>query len=111
MRSDAIKKGLERVPHRALLHATGLGRKDLKRPFIGVATSFTDLIPGHVGMRDLERFIERGVCYGGGVPFLFGVPGICDGIAMGHLGMCYPLALRELVADIIETVCNAHQLD
>ncbi len=111
MRSDKIKKGLERVPHRALLHATGLSRKDLERPFIGVATSFTDLIPGHIGMRDLERFIERGVCYGGGVPFLFGVPGICDGIAMGHLGMCYPLALREIVADAIETVCNAHQLD
>ena len=111
MRSDKIKKGLERVPHRALLHATGLSRKDLERPFIGVATSFTDLIPGHIGMRDLERFIERGVCYGGGVPFLFGVPGICDGIAMGHLGMCYPLALREIVADTIETVCNAHQLD
>jgi dihydroxy-acid dehydratase len=111
MRSDKIKKGLERVPHRALLHATGLSRNDLKRPFIGVATSFTDLIPGHVGMRDMERFIERGVCYGGGVPFLFGVPGICDGIAMGHLGMCYPLALRELVADMLETVCNAHQLD
>jgi dihydroxy-acid dehydratase len=111
MRSDKIKKGLERVPHRALLYATGLSRKDLERPFIGVATSFTDLIPGHIGMRDLERFIERGICYGGGVPFFFGVPGICDGIAMGHLGMCYPLALRELVADSIETVCNAHQLD
>jgi dihydroxy-acid dehydratase len=111
MRSDQIKKGLDRVPHRALLHATGLSKKDLARPFIGVATSFTDLIPGHIGMRDLERFIERGVCYGGGVPFLFGVPGICDGIAMGHLGMCYPLALREIIADIIETVCNAHQLD
>ena len=111
MRSDIIKKGLERVPHRALLHATGLSRKDLERPFIGVATSFTDLIPGHIGMRDLERFIERGICYGQGVPFLFGVPGICDGIAMGHLGMCYPLALREIVADTIETVCNAHQLD
>ncbi len=111
MRSDAIKKGLERAPHRALLHATGLNRKDLGRPFIGVATSFTDLIPGHIGMRDLERYIERGICYGGAVPFFFGVPGICDGIAMGHLGMCYPLALRELVADAIETVCNAHQLD
>ncbi|MDD5432349.1 MAG: dihydroxy-acid dehydratase [Candidatus Omnitrophica bacterium] len=111
MRSDKIKKGVERIPHRALLHATGLSRKDLDRPFIGIATSFTDLIPGHVGMRDLERFIERGVCYGGGVPFLFGVPGICDGLAMGHLGMCYPLALREIVADTIETVCNAHQLD
>jgi len=111
MRSDSIKKGIERVPHRALLHATGLSRKDLGRPFIGVATSFTDLIPGHVGMRDLERYIERGICYGGGAPFFFGVPGICDGIAMGHLGMCYPLALREIVADTIETVCNAHQLD
>ncbi len=111
MRSDQIKKGLERVPHRALLHATGLSKRDLKRPFIGIASSFTDLIPGHVGMRDLERFIERGVCYGGGAPFLFGVPGICDGIAMGHLGMCYPLALREIIADTIETVCNAHQLD
>jgi len=111
MRSDTIKKGLERVPHRALLHATGLSRKDLSRPFIGVATSFTDLIPGHIGMRDLERYIERGICYGGGVPFFFGVPGICDGIAMGHLGMCYPLALRETVADTIETVCNAHSLD
>ncbi|MCX5708832.1 MAG: dihydroxy-acid dehydratase [Candidatus Omnitrophica bacterium] len=111
MRSDTIKKGLERVPHRARLHATGLGRKDLERPFIGVATSFTDLIPGHIGMRDLERFIERGVCYGGGVPFFFGIPGICDGIAMGHLGMCYPLATRELIADSIESVCNAHQLD
>ncbi len=111
MRSDTIKKGIERIPHRALLHATGLSKKDLSKPFIGVASSFTDLIPGHVGMRDLERFIERGVCMGGGVPFFFGVPGICDGIAMGHLGMCYPLALREQVADIIETVCNAHQLD
>ncbi|MCX5711011.1 MAG: dihydroxy-acid dehydratase [Candidatus Omnitrophica bacterium] len=111
MRSDKIKKGLERVPHRALLHATGLSRKDLDRPFIGIASSFTDLIPGHIGMRDLERYIERGICYGGGAPFLFGIPGICDGIAMGHLGMCYPLALREIVADTIETVCNAHQLD
>jgi len=111
MRSDIIKKGLERTPHRALLYATGISKKDLNKPFIGVATSFTDLIPGHIGMRDLERFIERGICSAGGVPFFFGIPGICDGIAMGHLGMCYPMALRELVADTIETVCNAHQLD
>ncbi|MFA5100356.1 MAG: dihydroxy-acid dehydratase [Candidatus Omnitrophota bacterium] len=111
MRSDTVKKGLERVPHRALLHATGLSRKDLKRPFIGIATAFTDLIPGHIGLRDMERFVERGICYGNGVPFLFGIPGVCDGIAMGHLGMCYPLASRELIADSIETVCNAHQLD
>jgi len=111
MRSDMIKKGLERVPHRALLHATGLRRKDLDRPFIGVASSFTDLVPGHSGMRDLERFIERGICYGGGQPFFFGIPAICDGIAMGHLGMSYSLASRELIADSVESVCQAHQLD
>ncbi|MDD4941211.1 MAG: dihydroxy-acid dehydratase, partial [Candidatus Omnitrophica bacterium] len=99
MRSDITKKGLERVPHRALLHATGLSRKDLKRPFIGIASAFTDLIPGHIGLRDMERFVERGICYGGGVPFVFGIPGVCDGIAMCHLGMCYPLASRELIAD------------
>ncbi|MGE5279336.1 MAG: dihydroxy-acid dehydratase [Deltaproteobacteria bacterium] len=111
MRSDAIKKGVERVPHRALLHATGITKKDLGRPFIAVATSFTDIIPGHIGMRELERFIERGVCAGGGVPFFFGIPGICDGIAMGHPGMRYPLALRELIADSVEAFVNAHSLD
>ncbi len=111
MRSDAIKKGLERVPHRALLHATGISRKDMSKPFIAVATSFNDIIPGHIGMRDLERFIERGICAGGGVPFFFGIPGICDGIAMGHPGMRYPLALRELIADSVESVVNAHSFD
>lgn len=111
MRSDAIKKGVERVPHRALLHATGISRSDMQKPFIAVATSFNDIIPGHIGMRDLERFIERGICSGGGVPFFFGIPGICDGIAMGHPGMRYPLPLRELIADSIECFVNAHALD
>jgi len=111
LRSDAIKKGLERVPHRALLSATGITRKDMSKPFIAVATSFNDIIPGHIGMRDLERFIERGIAAGGGVPFFFGIPGICDGIAMGHPGMRYPLALRELIADSIECFVNAHSLD
>ena len=83
MRSDKIKKGIERAGNRSLLYATGLSKKDLQKPFIAVITSFSDIIPGHVGMRRLERFIERGVCTGGGVPFLMGVPGICDGIAMG----------------------------
>ncbi len=111
MRSDAIKKGVERVPHRALLSATGITRRDMAKPFIAVATSFNDIIPGHIGMRDLERFIERGIAAGGGVPFFFGIPGICDGIAMGHPGMRYPLALRELIADSIECFVNAHSLD
>ena len=111
MRSGKIKKGLERVPHRALLYATGIPRTEMHKPFIGVATSFTDIIPGHIGMRDLERFVEKGVHTGGGYPFLFGVPGICDGIAMGHAGMHYSLPSRELIADMVETVAQAHQLD
>lgn len=111
MRSSKIKKGLERVPHRALLYATGIPRTEMSKPFIGVATSFTDIIPGHIGMRDLERFIEKGVHSGGGWPFFFGVPGICDGIAMGHSGMHYSLPSRELIADMVETVAQAHQLD
>ncbi|HET6513943.1 MAG TPA: dihydroxy-acid dehydratase [Thermodesulfovibrionales bacterium] len=111
MRSKLIKEGLERVPHRALLYATGIPKTEMNKPFIGVATSFTDIIPGHTGMRDLERFIEKGVHTGGGYPFFFGIPGICDGIAMGHSGMHYSLASRELIADMVETVAQAHQLD
>jgi len=111
VRSKLIKVGLERVPHRALLYATGLPKGEMRKPFIGVATSFTDIIPGHIGMRDLERFIEKGVHTGGGYPFFFGIPGICDGIAMGHSGMHYSLPSRELIADMVETVAQAHQLD
>jgi len=111
MRSDTIKKGLERTPHRALLKGTGLSDSAFERPFIGVATSFTDLIPGHSGMRDLERFIEKGVHSGGGQAFFFGIPGVCDGIAMGHKGMHYSLPTRELIADMVESVAEAHRLD
>jgi len=111
LRSDKITKGLERVPARALLYATGLSREDLGKPFIGIASSFTDLIPGHIHMRSLERAIEKGIHAGGGISFIFGVPGICDGIAMGHEGMNYSLASRDLIADIIECVVNAHCLD
>ncbi|MEE9260319.1 MAG: dihydroxy-acid dehydratase [Candidatus Scalindua sediminis] len=111
MRSDTIKCGIERVPARALLYATGLTREDMEKPFIGIASSFTDLIPGHVHMRRLEREIEKGIYAAGGVSFIFGVPGICDGIAMGHKGMNYSLASRELIADLIECVTNAHCLD
>ena len=110
-RSETIKCGIERMPHRALLYATGMPESEMKKPFIGVATSFTDLIPGHIGMRDLERFIEKGIHTGGGYPFFFGIPGICDGIAMGHKGMHYSLASRELIADMVETVAEAHRLD
>ena len=111
MRSDKIKKGVERAGARSLLYATGISKEDMAKPFIGIVTSRTDLIPGHIHMARLERFIERGVAAGGGVPFFFGVPGICDGIAMGHTGMRYSLASRELIADMIECIMKAHCLD
>jgi len=111
MRSDRIKRGVERTPNRALLYATGLTEGHLNRPFIGIASSYTDLVPGHVDMRQLERFIERGVEAGGGTPFIFGVPAICDGIAMGHQGMKYSLPSRELIADELESIAGANALD
>jgi dihydroxy-acid dehydratase len=111
MRSDLITKGLEKTPHRALLKGAGVPQSQMDKPFIGVATSFTDLIPGHVGMRDLERFIEKGIHTGGGYAFFFGIPGVCDGIAMGHKGMHYSLPTRELIADMVESVVEAHRLD
>lgn len=111
MRSDRIKRGVERMPHRALLYATGISKDDMSKPFIAVASSETDIIPGHIGMERLERFIERGICAGGGVPFFFGIPGICDGIAMGHMGMHYSLPSRELIADSVESVVKAHAFD
>ncbi|MDP2939224.1 MAG: dihydroxy-acid dehydratase [Candidatus Omnitrophota bacterium] len=111
MRSDTIKKGIERIPHRALLYSTGLTPQDMKKPFVGIASSFSDLVPGHTNMRSLERSIENGIYEAGGVPFVFGMPGICDGIAMGHSGMKYSLASRELIADCVESVANAHCLD
>ena len=111
MRSDNIKKGIARTPHRGLLMATGVSKKNMNAPFIGIASSFSDLVPGHIGMRDLERQIEKGIHTAGGQAFLFGVPAICDGIAMGHSGMRYSLPSRDLIADCVESVAAAHQLD
>lgn len=111
MKSNIIKKGISRVGNRALLYATGACAKDMQKPFIGIASSFTDLVPGHIHMKGLERAIENGVYAGGGKPFIFGVPAICDGIAMGHYGMRYSLASRELIADEIETMAGAYALD
>jgi len=111
MRSDVIKKGMERAPHRSLLYACGLSGEEMQRPFVAVASSFTDIVPGHVGMRDLERHIERGIYAAGGAAFFFGLPAICDGIAMGHKGMHYSLASRELIADSIESMAEGHAFD
>jgi dihydroxy-acid dehydratase len=111
LRSDFLAHGVENMPHRALMFATGVSRSQMGKPLIGIASSFTDLIPGHVEMRSLERYLERGVAAGGGAPFIFGIPGICDGIAMGHYGMRFSLPSRELIADMVESIVQAHSLD
>ncbi len=111
MNSDRIKKGVTRAPHRSLLYATGLTKKAMSRPFIALVSSFTDFIPGHAGMRDMERYIEKGVHSGGGQMFYTSVPGVCDGISMGHIGMHYSLPTRDLIADMIECVITAQAFD
>ncbi len=113
MRSDRVKKGVERAPHRSLLKATGViqSDKDFQKPFIGVANSYTDLIPGHVHLHELGKVVKQAIREAGGVPFEFNTIGVDDGIAMGHIGMRYSLASRELIADSVETVVQAHQLD
>ena len=110
-RSDAVKKGIERAPHRALLRACGLSEEDFDKPLIGIANSYIDIIPGHVHLREFVQPIKEEVRRAGGVPIEFNVIGVDDGIAMGHYGMHYSLPSRELIADSIETVVNAHQLD
>ena len=111
MRSDRVTKGVERAAARALIHACGITRRQLDKPFIGIANSYTDIVPGHVGLQRLARAVEHGICAGGGVPFNFGVPAICDGIAMGHAGMFYSLPSRELIADTVESMAEAHAMD
>ncbi len=110
-RSDKVKKGIERAPHRALLRACGLSDEDFDKPLIGIANSYIDIIPGHVHLREFVEPIKEEVRKLGGVPIEFNVIGVDDGIAMGHEGMHYSLPSRELIADSIETVVNAHQLD
>ncbi len=111
MRSDQIKKGFERAPHRSLLRACGLTEEDFGKPFIGVANSYIDIIPGHVHLREFAQIVKDAIREAGGVPFEFNVIGVDDGIAMGHSGMHYSLPSRELIADSIETVVEAHKLD
>ena len=111
MRSDVIKKGYQRAPHRSLLRATGLKDSDFNKPFIGVANSYIDIIPGHFYLNKYAEIIKDEIRKAGGVPFEFNTIGVDDGIAMGHNGMLYSLPSRELIADCIETVMNAHSLD
>ena len=113
MRSDIIKKGFERAPHRSLLRATGniVSDDDFNKPFIAIANSYTDIIPGHAHLNEVGALVKRLVRKAGGVPFVFNTIGVDDGIAMGHSGMKYSLPSRELIADTVETMCRAHCFD
>jgi dihydroxy-acid dehydratase len=111
MRSDMIKKGVDRAPHRSLLHATGVKTRDLDKPFIGVCNSYVDIIPGHRHLNKFAEVVKKAIREAGGIPFEFNTIGVDDGIAMGHIGMRYSLPSRELIADSAETVINAHWFD
>ncbi|MBI5071229.1 MAG: dihydroxy-acid dehydratase [Deltaproteobacteria bacterium] len=111
MRSDTVKKGFERAPHRSLLRAVGLKDEDFDKPFIGIANSHVDIIPGHFYLQEYGRIAKDEIRKAGGVPFEFNTIGVDDGIAMGHQGMLYSLPSREIIADSVETMMNAHMLD
>ena len=111
MRSDTIKKGFERAPHRSLLKATGITDEDMGKPFIAIANSYIDIVPGHVHLNELGEVVRQAIRQAGGVPFMFNTIGVDDGIAMGHIGMKYSLPSRELIADSVETMVKAHWFD
>lgn len=111
MRSDQIKKGYDKAPHRALLRATGVREQDFDKPFIAIVNSYVDIVPGHVHLQDFGKRIKEAVRQAGGVPFEFNTIGVDDGIAMGHSGMKFSLPSRELIADSVETMIQAHQFD
>ena len=111
MRSDVIKRGIDRAPHRSLLRAVGLTDRDFDRPFIGIANSYVDIVPGHVHLQEFGKLVKEAVREAGGVPFEFNTIGVDDGIAMGHEGMRFSLPSRELIADCVETMVRAHWFD
>lgn len=111
MNSDTIKMGVDRAPHRSLLKALGLTDREIAKPFIGVVNSFNELVPGHMHLRQISDAVKAGIRENGGTPFEFPTIGVCDGLAMGHDGMHFSLASRELITDSIEVMAKAHQLD
>lgn len=111
MKSDNIKKGIQRAPHRSLLRACGLKDQDFEKPFIGIANSFTDIVPGHIHLRELVEFVKEGIVAAGGIPFEFDTMAVCDGIAMNHEGMKYSLPSREIIAATVESMAKGHSFD
>ena len=111
LKSDVVKQGIERAPHRSLLHAVGCTAEDWDKPFIGVINSFNEIVPGHIHLESIAQAVKEGIRSRGGVPFEINTIAVCDGIAMNHLGMKYSLPSRELIADSAEIVAEAHAFD
>ena len=111
MRSDDVKTGIDKAPQRSLLRASGLNDDDMKKPFIGIADSWNNIVPGHIHLNRIVDAVVEGIEEAGGKAFVFGVPAVCDGIAMGHEGMRYSLVSRETISDCCEIMCQAHRLD
>ena len=111
MKSDMVKKGIERAPHRALFKSMGYTDEEMRRPLVGIANSANSIIPGHIHLGKITEAVKTGVYMAGGTPIEFGTIGVCDGIAMNHTGMKYSLGSRELIADSIEIMATAHAFD
>ena len=111
MRSDVIKKGIPAAPNRSLLYALGYTKEELERPLIGVVCSYNEIVPGHMNLDKIAEAVKAGIRAAGGTPVEFPAIAVCDGIAMGHVGMKYSLASRELICDSVETMFQAHQFD
>ena len=111
MRSDAVKKGVQQAPHRSLFNALGFTKEEMERPLVGIVSSYNEIVPGHMNLDKIVEAVKMGVAMAGGVPRVFPAIAVCDGIAMGHVGMKYSLVTRDLIADSTEAMAMAHQFD
>ena len=111
MRSDAVTKGMQQAPHRSLFNALGMTEEELKKPLIGIVSSYNEIVPGHMNIDKIADAVKLGVAMAGGTPVMFPAIAVCDGIAMGHTGMKYSLVTRDLIADSTECMALAHQFD
>ena len=111
MRSDAVKTGMQQAPHRSLFNALGMTQEEMERPLVGIVSSYNEIVPGHMNLDKIVNAVKQGVAMAGGTPIMFPAIAVCDGIAMGHIGMKYSLVTRDLIADSTEAMAMAHQFD
>ena len=111
MRSDSVTKGMQQAPHRSLFNALGMTKEELDRPLVGIVSSYNEIVPGHMNLDKIVNAVKMGVAMAGGTPIVFPAIAVCDGIAMGHVGMKYSLVTRDLIADSTEAMAMAHAFD